>query len=137
MLKHSKDSISSVLIRDKSIYTGSIDGKIRHYDLRNGSLTTDDFFNPVVSLDTTQDQNQVIGSCLDNRIRLLDGMTGEILSEYAGHRTTKYSIGLKFLKGETSFVTGSEDGFVYVYKILQVRAFRRVFIAIASPSAQT
>ncbi len=41
ILNEAKDSVTCILVSDHEIITGSADGKIRNYDLRQGKLTTD------------------------------------------------------------------------------------------------
>ena len=37
-----KDSISSIQVSAYEILAGSLDGCVRHYDIRNGQLTSDE-----------------------------------------------------------------------------------------------
>lgn len=41
VLEDAKDSITSVQIKNHEIITGSVDGRLRTYDLRAGHLSTD------------------------------------------------------------------------------------------------
>jgi mitogen-activated protein kinase organizer 1 len=41
VLEDAKDSVTSVQIKNYEIITGSVDGKLRTYDLRAGLLSTD------------------------------------------------------------------------------------------------
>jgi mitogen-activated protein kinase organizer 1 len=41
VLEDAKDSITSIQIKNFEIMTGSVDGKLRTYDLRAGQLSTD------------------------------------------------------------------------------------------------
>ena len=41
VLEDAKDSITSIQIKNYEIITGSVDGKLRTYDLRAGQLSTD------------------------------------------------------------------------------------------------
>ena len=40
-LSEARDSISSLSVLDHEIVTGSIDGKVRNYDIRRGILSED------------------------------------------------------------------------------------------------
>jgi hypothetical protein len=41
VLEDAKDSVTAVQIKNYEIITGSVDGKLRTYDLRAGQLSTD------------------------------------------------------------------------------------------------
>jgi mitogen-activated protein kinase organizer 1 len=40
-LKDAKDSVSSLIVTDHEIITGSLDARIRSYDIRQGTVTED------------------------------------------------------------------------------------------------
>lgn len=42
IMQEAKDSVSSVQVTDHEILTGSLDGQIRRYDIRNGQLIADE-----------------------------------------------------------------------------------------------
>jgi mitogen-activated protein kinase organizer 1 len=42
IMNDGKDSISSVQVTDHEILTGSLDGQIRRYDIRNGQMISDE-----------------------------------------------------------------------------------------------
>ena len=60
----------------------SVDGKVRNYDIRMGSMVVDSLDEPVTSVMLSQDSQCILVSTLDNCIRLLDKETGELLNEY-------------------------------------------------------
>ena len=41
-MQEAKDSVSSVQVTDHEILTGSLDGQIRRYDIRNGQMIADE-----------------------------------------------------------------------------------------------
>lgn len=41
ILDEAKDSVSSVAVSEHEIFTGSVDGRLRRYDLRMGMLSVD------------------------------------------------------------------------------------------------
>ena len=41
ILDEAKDSISNIQVSDHEVLTGSVDGYVRRYDLRNGKLNAD------------------------------------------------------------------------------------------------
>jgi mitogen-activated protein kinase organizer 1 len=50
ILEDAKDSITSVQIKNYEIITGSVDGRLRTYDLRAGQLSTDVVGRPIYLL---------------------------------------------------------------------------------------
>ena len=86
VLDDAKDSVPSLDVSDHEILTGSVDGYVRCYDLRVGQLRTDCIGEPVTSVQLSHDGNCMLASSLDGTIRLLDKTSGELLSEFRGHR---------------------------------------------------
>lgn len=41
VLEHARDSVTSIIVTDHDIITGSVDGHVRWYDLRAGQLFSD------------------------------------------------------------------------------------------------
>jgi len=59
------DSVSSLVVTDHEIIAGSIDGKLRTYDIRMGKMVTDYIAQPVTHVALSHDQQCVLLSCLD------------------------------------------------------------------------
>lgn len=119
VLDEAKDSVSSIAVSDHEILTGSVDGKVRRYDLRMGQLYADCVAKPVTSVNFTKDGQCVLASSLDSTVRLLDKDSGELLGEYAGHRNTEYKIDSCLTNTDTHIVSGSEDGKVYFWDLVE------------------
>jgi len=66
-------------VTDHEILSSSIDGRIRRYDLRVGSLFTDFIGSAVTCAKFTKDGQCVLTSSHDNTLRLMDTTTGEML----------------------------------------------------------
>ncbi|KAJ9060120.1 WD repeat-containing protein 83 [Entomophthora muscae] len=81
ILEEGKDSIISLRILGHEILTGSVDNKVRHYDLRMGKLATDDLPASVTNVAFTKDANCFLVSSLDSTIRLLDKADGTLLNQ--------------------------------------------------------
>lgn len=81
VLNEAKDAISSLIVNDEQIITGSLDGKVRVYDIRKGQLFVDDCHSSVISLAETQDKQCLLVGCLDSKLRLIDKENGQVLSE--------------------------------------------------------
>jgi mitogen-activated protein kinase organizer 1 len=115
--KEAKDSVSSFQFdQSHTFYTASIDGSVRLYDLRKGSITCCNVGSPIVSMALTYDS--ILVSCMDGCMRLLDKSLCEQLNTYYGsHTTEKYSVGCAITSSLA--ITGSERRYAAVlYDIL-------------------
>lgn len=101
----------------------SVDGHLRTYDLRMGSLVTDLVGNSITSLSLTTDSNGVLVSTLDSHIRLFDKSTGSCLQTYSGsHVNTDFRVrSCVGGPGDAWVLTGSEDGKIVAYDLLEGR----------------
>lgn len=84
VLEEAKDAISAVVVRGAEIVAGSVDGRIRSYDVRMGRVVTDVVGASVTSLSLTQDGKAVLVGSLDSRVRLMDRDSGSCLKTYGG-----------------------------------------------------
>jgi mitogen-activated protein kinase organizer 1 len=125
-LNEAKDSVSALFITDHEIFTGSIDGCVRNYDIRAGRLRTDHLGNPVTSVALSNDKNCILASCLDATIRLIDKENGELLSEYKGHKNTEYKITSTFSNTDAYVVSGSEDSVIYIWDLVDTKVVRKL-----------
>ena len=81
VLNEAKDAISSLIVNDQQIISGSLDGRVRVYDLRKGQLFVEDCSSSVISVAETQDRQCLLVGCLDSKLRLMDKENGRVLSE--------------------------------------------------------
>lgn len=136
VLAEAKDSISAVLVAGQGyeIVTGSVDGRVRYYDIRMGQLSVDVLGVPVTSLATTRDGQGILVGTLDSTLRLMDRKTGNCLMSYKGHENTEYRIRSCFGGKESWIVGGSEakasggngDGEVIVWDTMTGTAMQKV-----------
>ncbi|KAL8759128.1 MAG: hypothetical protein Q9184_003719 [Pyrenodesmia sp. 2 TL-2023] len=119
VFEDSKDSVSSLHVLGYEIVTGSVDGKMRLYDLRMGMMYADTIGHPITSVQQTSDGNAVLVSTLDSGIRLIDKSNGQMLQNYRGHSNENYRIRSCLGLGDTVVISGSEDGKVYVWNLLK------------------
>ncbi|KXJ93047.1 WD40-repeat-containing domain protein [Microdochium bolleyi] len=82
ILSDAKDSVTSVAVRGPEIVTGSVDGRVRSYDVRMGRCTTDVIGPPVTSVCLTKDAKTMLVGGLDNKLRLMDRENGNLLRAY-------------------------------------------------------
>lgn len=131
-----KDSVTSLARTDGTIIAGSVDGKVRIYDLRKGQLQTDQLKSPVTSISISSDQNTYIASCLDNTVRLCEISSGKILKEYSGHKHSEFKGEAVFQADCNHIISGSEDGSIVRWNIVSGQVVSRIenahFKAIAS-----
>lgn len=117
ILDDAKDSVTCLYLAELQVVTGSVDGKVRTYDLRKGLLTTDCIGHPVTSIRHTSDDQTLLVASLDSTIRLLDKANGGLLISYKGHENDKYRIPAVFGRDERYVASGSENGKVLMWDI--------------------
>ncbi|KAL8577418.1 hypothetical protein ACOMHN_021598 [Nucella lapillus] len=105
----------------RDILTGSADGKLRHYDLRVGRLFVDCIGKAVTSVTFTRDGQCSLVSSQDNAVRLMDKDTGEMLNEFKGHSHSQYKVDSCLNHDDTLVVSGSEDGKVYFWDLVEAK----------------
>ncbi|KAL8755710.1 MAG: hypothetical protein Q9199_003453 [Rusavskia elegans] len=119
VFEDSKDSVSSLHVLGHEIVTGSVDGKLRLYDLRMGMVFVDTIGHPITSVQQTNDGNAVLVSTLDSVIRLMDKSNGQMLQSYKGHTNTNYRIRSCLGLADSIVISGSEGGMIYVWDFLE------------------
>ncbi|KAJ9617083.1 hypothetical protein H2200_000804 [Cladophialophora chaetospira] len=124
VLEEAKDGVSSLVVSGCEIIAGSVDGRVRSYDIRTGKVTVDVMPGSVTSLDFSRDGRTLLIGCLDGRIRMLDRTDGTCLRAFPEEGETGYkneSLRLKscFGQNEALVLSGSEgDGDVRAWDVL-------------------
>lgn len=126
-LKNAKDCITGLIVTEHKIISSSLDGCIRHYDLRAGELTCDKIGIPITSMSMTTDETCILASNPD-AIRLVDNENGEILSEYKGHEPKDYKIECGVLKGDSYVISGSSYGYAIIWDFLEAKEVKKLLI---------
>lgn len=127
MLEEAKDSVGCLAIRGTEVYTGSVDGRMRCYDIRMGCVYTDVVGPPVTSLDLTTDGTGVLVGTLDSTLRLFDRGSGGLMQTFkGGHKNDEYRVESCLGVQDHYVVTGSEDGYLVAYDLLEGRVVERV-----------
>jgi len=119
ILTEAKDSVTSLFITDYEIISGSVDGKVRNYDIRAGLLQADHINQPITAVNLSHDGNCILISCLDNTVKLLDKNNGELLSTYRGHKNLTYKIESCMSNDDAYVLSGSEDHFIYIWDLVE------------------
>jgi len=126
IIDDAKDSISSLQLSDAEIVTGSVDGYVRTYDIRQGQLKEDCIGEPVTCVNLTGDNQCILTSTLDNCIRLVDKDTGSVLNKFEGHVNKEYKLDSCVSTSDAYVVSGSEDGNIYVWDLVQAKVLRKI-----------
>ncbi|KAL7273671.1 hypothetical protein RUND412_003443 [Rhizina undulata] len=120
ILEDAKDSISSLHVVGHEIIVGSVDGRVRNYDIRMGQCYADVISSaPITSVTQSSDGNAYLVSSLDGVIRLMDKTNGQLLQSYKGHVNKDFRVSSCFGDHDKYVVTGSEDGKIWVYDLLE------------------
>lgn len=127
-LKEAKDCITGVIVAEHKIISSSLDGCIRHYDLRAGELTCDKIGEPITAMSITRDELCILVACQDGTIRLVDIDGGEVLSEYQGHQPKDFKIECDVLKGDGYIISGTTYGCAIIWDFLEATEVNRLRI---------
>ena len=120
-LTDARDSVESVHVAGHEILSGSVDGCLRIHDVRMGCLTTDKIGQPVTHCLFSSDENCVLASSLDSKIRLFDKENGQLLADYRGHENKELRIRACLTPHDAQVIGGSEDGKIYIWDLVEVR----------------
>ncbi|KAL8972752.1 MAG: hypothetical protein Q9183_000367 [Haloplaca sp. 2 TL-2023] len=148
VFEDSKDSVSSLHVLGHEIVTGSVDGKMRTYDLRMGIMYCDNLgrknltnalqpmmtfayptlvcLDSITSVQQTADSNAVLVSTLDSTIRLMDKSNGQMLQNYTGHTNTEFRIRSCLGLGDAVAISGSEDGKICIWDVLEGKVLKTI-----------
>ena len=116
-----KDAVSSVAVRGAEVFTGSVDGRVRVYDLRSGEVDVDVLATSgVTSVAPSADGEGYLVSTLDSTMRFMDRPTGKCLQTFRddGFRNATYRVRSTFAMADSLAVSGTEDGGVFAWDVL-------------------
>lgn len=128
IMKDASDCITSVITNDRKIITSSLDGCVRHYDIRAGELICDKVGEPITYIVQTKDEQCILAACLDGVVRLLDNDNGSLLSEYKGHITDDYHVECGILSNDAHIISGSVGGQAFVWNLLEGQILQKMCI---------
>nr|OQO31587.1 hypothetical protein B0A51_01429 [Rachicladosporium sp. CCFEE 5018] len=114
------DAVSCVDVRGGFILAGSVDGRVRGYDLRAGRVEEDCIGEGVTSVTSSGDGESYLVSTLDSRLRLMDRKTGKCLQTFWDDEMVceNYRIRSTLAIGDSLAVSGSENGQVLCWDVL-------------------
>ncbi|XP_055598138.1 WD repeat domain-containing protein 83 [Uranotaenia lowii] len=125
-MRDAKDCITSLVVSEHKIISGSLDGSIRQYDIRMGELTCDSIGIPIAHIVQTKDGQCILAACVDSTIRLVDTDTGELLSQYKGHKNEDYHIECAVIDGDSKIISGSAEGSAVIWDLLEEKEVKRL-----------
>jgi len=117
VLDGATDSVTGVQIGESEIYTSSVDGCLRSYDLRMGQLRIDHIGTPLTYVALSKCGRMILVSCLDGTVRLLDRYDGSLIREFSGHVNREFKLDATFFNDDAMVVSGSEDGLLYAWDV--------------------
>ncbi|PSN50744.1 WD repeat domain-containing protein 83 [Blattella germanica] len=119
VMRDAKDSVTSLEVAGNEIVTGSVDGKVRRYDIRANKLFSDFIGEAITCVNLTRDSQCILVSSADSMVRLLDKDSGELLGEYSGHRTDDFCIQSCVDHKDHHVISGSIDGDIWCWDLVQ------------------
>jgi len=124
-----KDSVSTVCVRGHEVYAGSIDGRVRVYDLAMGHMDTDVLGASVTSITPTKAGDAYLVSTLDSTLRFMDRPTGKCLQTFnhPEFKNETYRIRSTLGMADSVAISGGEDGSVFVWDVLSGKMSHRVW----------
>lgn len=110
VLDDARDAVTSLVVRGPEVVTGSVDGRVRSYDIRMGRCTTDVMGASVTSLGLTRDGKAMLVGSLDSKLRLMDRDSGACLRAYSDPAWKNEDIRVQSLLGrqEKYVIAGDE-----------------------------
>lgn len=128
ILNESKDGVTSVKAAGWEIFAGSIDGRVRTYDVRMGQVLVDVIGHPVTSVMPTKQNDSVLVSSLDSTIRLMDKSDGKLLQAFKDwdYKNENYRIRSALGMNDSVVISGSENGQIFVWDLLNGNVIHRL-----------
>lgn len=76
------------------------------------------FSGPIICASLTNDSQCIVVSCSDETVKLMDKNSGELLSEYTGHKTKEYFVESCINHKDSHILSGSADGNIYCWEMV-------------------
>ena len=140
VMEEAKDGISDLRVPENGyeILAGSVDGRVRSYDIRMGRVTSDVMPGSVTSVEMSRDGKTVLVGCLDGKIRVLDRNDGGVLRTFPGdgaadgYRNESLRLKSCFAVNEALVLSGSEgDGLVRAWDVMSGKCVEKVEVSSA------
>jgi mitogen-activated protein kinase organizer 1 len=110
VLSEARDAVTCLVVKGHEIVAGSVDGRVRGYDLRMGRCVTDVVAGSVTSLDLTRDARAMLVGSLDSKLRLMDRDNGTLLRSYADPGWKNHELRVQaVLGGREKYVVAGDE----------------------------
>lgn len=111
ILTEATDAVTSIVVsNDAEIIAGSVDGRVRTYDIRMGKSLTDTFPASVTSLSLSKDGKMALVGTLDSKLRLMDRESGNCLRTYSDPERKNEDLRVQScLGGKDRFVVAGDE----------------------------
>ncbi|KAI5461156.1 WD40-repeat-containing domain protein [Mariannaea sp. PMI_226] len=110
VLDDARDAVTSLVVRGPEVVAGSVDGRVRSYDVRMGQCTTDVIGASVTSLCLTRDGRAMLVGGLDSKLRLMDRDNGSCLRAYSDPAWKNEELRLQsILGGKEKYVIAGDE----------------------------
>ena len=137
VLDEARDAITCLAIHGPEVVAGSVDGRVRSYDVRMGRCTTDVIGASVTSLSLTRDGRAMLVSSLDSKVRLMDREKGTCLRAYSDPSWKNEELRIQSLLGQSEKyvlagdeMTGANDstgeGRIWAWDVLTGKLIARI-----------
>ncbi|KAI6242163.1 hypothetical protein M3Y99_00256900 [Aphelenchoides fujianensis] len=126
VIDEATDNVLCMDVSGHEIVSGSADGHVRLYDIREGRLFVDFVGESVTSVHLTDDGQCCLVSSMDGFVRLFDKMNGALLNDFNDHTNQEYRIESTMLKSGDQLASGSEDGHLYVYDVISGKVLSKL-----------
>ncbi|KAF2858558.1 WD40 repeat-like protein [Piedraia hortae CBS 480.64] len=121
-LADAKDGVTSLAAAQREVLVGSLDGRVRIYDLRGGRCVIDtvDPAGGVMCVSLDESGGRYLVSCLGGGVRVMSRGTGgcERFFGGGGYTNEKYRVRSTFGMQDQVVIAGAEDGEVFVWDVV-------------------
>ena len=107
-------------------YLTSTPRPLPHSPSHTHLISPSSILEPITSIRQTLDGNAILVSTLDSTIRLMDKGNGQMLQHYKSHLNTEYRVRSTLGLGDAVVVSGSEDGSIYAWDLLEGKVVEKL-----------
>jgi len=128
-LGDAKDSVSCIEVVGPEVLVGSVDGRVRGYDVRMGRCLVDVVGAPVTSIMSTRTNDAVLVGSLDSTLRLLEKSSGRLLQAFKSpeFENKNYRLRSKLFENDSMVLSGSEDGRIFAWDTVNAKVIHQLW----------
>ena len=83
------------------------------------------FSAPITSVSFTKDGQSVVVGSADNKVRLIDKISGQLLGDYSGHTTNDLTIECGVLASDNHIASGSATGQLWLWDLVSSNVIQK------------